>query len=239
MSQIPASARTALYCAAIVISLAGIKVAATIVVPFLLSLFVAIICNPAVNFLAERKIPRGIAISLVIAFIFLLFILLGGVIGSSVSGFRSALPSYEAQLSNEMNWIINWMASHNVTLSMTEIRAYFDPSKIMGLVTSTLSGFSSVLGLAIDILGGGTLYTIQSNSLQLVSISNAGAGSIVNVLSSNLIVPSPVLNEPYSLSFDPNTDQIIAPNTQIEPEASTSKIYASVVTQPKPEYAAK
>ena len=29
---------------------------------------------------------------------------------------------------------------------MTEVRAYFDPSKIMGLVTTTLSGFSSVLG---------------------------------------------------------------------------------------------
>ncbi|PKG39261.1 AI-2E family transporter [Psychromonas sp. Urea-02u-13] len=146
MPQIPASARTALYCAAIVISLAGIKIAAPIVVPFLLSLFVAIICNPAINLLAERKVPRGLAITLVIFFIFSLFIVLGGVIGSSVSGFRSALPSYEAQLSNELDWIIGWMASHNVSISMTEVRGYFDPSKIMGLVTSTLSGFSSVLG---------------------------------------------------------------------------------------------
>ncbi|MCP5079321.1 MAG: AI-2E family transporter [Psychromonas sp.] len=146
MQQIPASARTALYFGAIVISLAGIKIAAPIVVPFLLSLFVAIICNPAINLLAERKVPRGMAITLVIFFIFSLFIVLGGVIGSSVNGFRSALPSYEAQLSNELNWIIDWMASHNISISMDEVRAYFDPSKIMGLVTTTLSGFSSVLG---------------------------------------------------------------------------------------------
>lgn len=146
MSQISASARTALYFAAIVISLAGIKIAAPIVVPFLLSLFVAIICNPAINFLSDRKVPRGIAITLVIFFIFSLFIVLGGIIGSSVTGFRAALPSYEAQLSTELEWVISWMESHNVSLSMNEIRAYFDPSKVMGLVTTTLSGFSSVLG---------------------------------------------------------------------------------------------
>ncbi|GLS90970.1 membrane protein [Psychromonas marina] len=112
----------------------------------MLSLFVAIICNPAINFLSDRKIPRGLAITLVIVFIFSLFIVLGGVIGSSVNGFREALPSYELQLSNELNWVVNWMASHSVTISMDEVRGYFDPSKVMGLVTTTLSGFSSVLG---------------------------------------------------------------------------------------------
>lgn len=146
MSKTPASSNSALYCIAIVISLAGIKMAAPIVVPFLLSLFVAIICNPAINFLVARKVPRGLAITLVITFIFSLFIVLGGVIGSSVNGFRAALPSYEAQLSIQLTWIIDWMASHHISLSMDEVRAYFDPSKIMGLVTTTLSGFSSVLG---------------------------------------------------------------------------------------------
>jgi AI-2 transport protein TqsA len=146
MSQIPASARTALYFAAIVISLAGIKIATPIVVPFLLSLFVAIICNPAINLLTDKKVPRGLAITLVIAFIFSLFILLGGVIGSSVNGFRAALPSYEAQLANELDWVVSWMSKHHVSVSMDEIRGYFDPSKVMAMVTSTLSGFSSVLG---------------------------------------------------------------------------------------------
>jgi len=146
MSNTSTPSRTAVYCIAIVIALAGIKAAGPIVVPFLLSLFVAIICNPAINFLASHKLPRSIAITLVIVFIFSLFIVLGGVIGSSVNGFRAALPSYEAQLANELNWVINWMASHNISLSMDEVRGYFDPSKVMGLVTTTLSGFSSVLG---------------------------------------------------------------------------------------------
>ena len=132
--------------AGIIISLAGIKFASAILVPFLLAFFVAIICNPAINFLTRYKIPRGVAITLVIFFIFLAFILLGGIIGTSVAGFRRALPSYEMQLSNELNWFVALLGKYNLSISLDEVRGYFDPSKIMGLVTSTLSGFSSVLG---------------------------------------------------------------------------------------------
>ncbi|MGJ8582250.1 MAG: AI-2E family transporter [Psychromonas sp.] len=140
------AARTALYFSALVISLAGIKVAAPIVVPFLLSLFVAIICNPAVHYLETKKLPRGIAITLVIITIFSLFIVLGGVIGAAVNDFRKAIPTYEAQLSEQINWLVTWLAGHDIALSMDEVGSYFDPSKVMNLVTSTLTGFSSVLG---------------------------------------------------------------------------------------------
>ena len=146
MSNVSTFARCALYFSAIVICLAGIKIAAVIVVPFLLSLFVAIICNPAINFLEERKIPRALAIIAVILFIFSLFVVLGGIIGSSVNEFRQALPIYEAQLSHDIDWLITLMESKNISISMSEVRAYFDPSKVMALVTTTLTGFSSVLG---------------------------------------------------------------------------------------------
>ena len=146
MSSPSALPRSALFFSAFVISLAGIKIAAPIVVPFLLSLFVAIICNPAVNFLAEKKIPRGLAISLIIFAIFFSFVLLGGIVGASVNEFRQAMPVYEAQLASELNWLITKAGQYNISLSMEEVRNYFDPAKVMTLVASTLSGFSSVLG---------------------------------------------------------------------------------------------
>ena len=146
MGNISSVARSILYFSAFVISLAGIKIAAPIVVPFLLSLFVAIICNPAVNYIENKKIPRGVAITIIIFIIFSLFIVLGGVIGSAVNEFRIAIPIYETQLSKEMAWIIKWLANYDVLLSIDAIRSYFDPAKVMNLVTTTLSGFSSVLG---------------------------------------------------------------------------------------------
>jgi len=146
MGNISAAARGILYFSALVIALAGIKVAAPIVVPFLLSLFVAIICNPAVNYIENKRIPRGIAISIVIVTIFSLFIILGGVIGAAVNDFRIAMPIYEAQLSKEVAWLFKWLEGFNINISIEGISAYFDPAKVMNLVTSTLSGFSSVLG---------------------------------------------------------------------------------------------
>lgn len=140
------AARATLYFSAFVISLAGVKIAAPIVVPFLLSLFVAIICNPAINFLESKRIPRAVGITFTIFTIFALFMLLGGVIGNAVNEFRRAIPVYEAQLSEQISWLITWLAKYNVAISMDEIRDYFDPAKVMNLVTTTLSGFSSVLG---------------------------------------------------------------------------------------------
>jgi cell division protein ZipA len=48
-----------------------------------------------------------------------------------------------------------------------------------------------------------------------------------------------VVSSDPKVDTDTDAEPIIATNTQAVPEASTSKIYASVVTQPKPEYAAK
>ncbi|MDA7746388.1 AI-2E family transporter [Psychromonas sp.] len=146
MGNISAAARSVLYFSALVVSLAGIKIAAPIVVPFLLSLFIAIICNPAVNYLESKRVPRGLAITLVIFTIFFLFIVLGGVIGASVNNFRQAIPAYEAQLSEQTAWVVDWFARHDIVVSMEKVRDYFDPAKVMNLVTTTLTGFSSVLG---------------------------------------------------------------------------------------------
>ncbi|MEL0627983.1 AI-2E family transporter [Psychromonas aquatilis] len=146
MGNISTIGRSALFFSAFVISLAGIKIAAPIVVPFLLSLFVAIICNPAVMYLESKKIPRGLSIGLVIFTIFSLFLILGGTIGAAVNGFRQAIPTYEAQLSEQLNWLLNWLATHDIVVSFDSIQEYFDPAKVINMVTTTLSGFSSVLG---------------------------------------------------------------------------------------------
>ena len=49
--------RTLVAMAALVIVFAGIKLAAEIVVPFLLALFIAIICSPVIKAMTQRKVP--------------------------------------------------------------------------------------------------------------------------------------------------------------------------------------
>lgn len=56
--------RTLLGIAAVIIILAGVKLAAEIVVPFLLSLFIAIICSPIIKAMTQRRVPHWLAITL-------------------------------------------------------------------------------------------------------------------------------------------------------------------------------
>ena len=49
--------------AAVVVVLAGLKAAQTLVIPFLLALFLAIICFPAVAWLNARKVPVGLRLA--------------------------------------------------------------------------------------------------------------------------------------------------------------------------------
>ena len=53
--------------AALVIVLAGMRAAAEIVVPFLLMLFIAILCALAVEWLTGKGLERGAAVSVVLA----------------------------------------------------------------------------------------------------------------------------------------------------------------------------
>ena len=84
--------RTLVAMAALVIVFAGIKLAAEIVVPFLLALFIAIICSPVIKAMTQRKVPHGIAIALLFILILIVFFFLAGLINSSVQEFTRSIP---------------------------------------------------------------------------------------------------------------------------------------------------
>ena len=60
----------------LVIILTGIRFAADIIVPFILALFLAVIINPLVQLLVRCRVPRVLAISLLIGLIVMLAIVL-------------------------------------------------------------------------------------------------------------------------------------------------------------------
>jgi len=59
-------ARSLFLGAAAVVVLAGLKAAQSLVIPFLLALFLAIICAPAVTWLTRRRVPAGLAVLVVV-----------------------------------------------------------------------------------------------------------------------------------------------------------------------------
>jgi len=139
----PTSIRQGLVtAAALVVLLAGLKAATPILIPFLMSMFIAIIASPIVNFLSRFRIPRVVSVFLVLLLIICVVLLLAGVVGSSISDFRSSIPSYREQLLVHLAGLVDFAARFDIDLSMRVVTDYFDPGIILGLFANTLTGLS-------------------------------------------------------------------------------------------------
>ena len=82
----------------LIIIFAGLKVADKIVVPFLLSMFIALISFPLLNFFKSKKINTPISVTLVLITIISISLSFAALIGTSINGFRKSLPTYKEKI---------------------------------------------------------------------------------------------------------------------------------------------
>ena len=144
-SHAPSSLKILLILASMIIVLAGIKVASAIVVPFLLSLFIAMACSPVITWANQYKIPRSIAVVLVIVLIVVFGFVLAGLVGQSMNEFSQNLPKYRSQMVNEFAWLIGRLDSFNIKLDKQQILSYLDPGMAMNMASNLLSSLGGVL----------------------------------------------------------------------------------------------
>lgn len=145
-------AKGLLIAAAFVVVVAGLKAAETVLVPFLLSVFIALIFSPLLAWLKACRVPNVVAICLIIALVVLIGWLIGILVGSSISDFRKNLPAYQAGLQQLSGGVLTWLGEHGVKLDMEQMRNSFDPGKIMQLAGNTLSSLGNAMTNAFLIL---------------------------------------------------------------------------------------
>jgi predicted PurR-regulated permease PerM len=134
-----------LIVAALFVVLAGLKTAANILVPFLLSLFIAIICAPIVKKIESFKIPKPLAVVAVIVVFVTLVVYIAGLVGKSLIELSQLLPDYLEQLKVELSWVIENLAKFNIVLTRELIAEYFNPAVAMRLAADMLSGLGGVM----------------------------------------------------------------------------------------------
>jgi predicted PurR-regulated permease PerM len=139
------TAKALLVTAAIFIILAGIKMSANLIVPFLLSVFIAIICNPLVAKASQYKIPKAISVTLVIILFVLVALSLASLVGKSLNQLSQSLPEYREQLTVQFAWFSELLARFNLQISNEIVTEYFDPAAALGLATNMLSGLGNVM----------------------------------------------------------------------------------------------
>ncbi|WP_418357124.1 MULTISPECIES: AI-2E family transporter [Shewanella] len=145
IQESPMAVRSFVVMACVVIILAGIKTASPIVVPFVLSAFLAVICNPAIVWLSKYRVPKWLSIILLMAFIVLMGLWLASLVGSSVNEFSKQMPVYRQQLIEQFAWVIEKLQSLNIQISKQKVLDYFDPGMALSMTTNMLSGVGNVM----------------------------------------------------------------------------------------------
>ena len=129
----------------LVVIMAGIKTASPIVVPFVLSAFIAVICNPVISWLTRYRVPKWLAVILLMSFIVMMGLWLATLVGSSINEFSKQLPLYRTQLVAQFSWILDKLHTLNITISKDQFLAYFDPGMALSMTTNMLSGVGNVM----------------------------------------------------------------------------------------------
>ncbi|NLC09270.1 MAG: AI-2E family transporter [Gammaproteobacteria bacterium] len=137
--------KTLLIVAALFVVLAGLKVAANILVPFLLSSFIAIICYPLVKKVESFKVPKPLAIVGVVLVVVTVAVFMVSLVGKSLLELSQMLPRYLETLRGEINWVVDKLAAFNIVISRELVAEYVNPSVAMKLVADTLSSLGDVM----------------------------------------------------------------------------------------------
>ncbi|MGB9499550.1 MAG: AI-2E family transporter [Dissulfuribacterales bacterium] len=131
--------------ACFVIVVAGMRSAGDILVPFFLSIFIAIIFTPPLFWMQKKGIPSLIAIFFIITCIIAIFYLLARFVGSSVNDFTNSLPLYRELLISKSAKLQQWLAGFGIKLSDEMLKNSFNPGTAMQMAARTLSGLSGAL----------------------------------------------------------------------------------------------
>ena len=153
MNNIPANNRSSLVnLAAIIIIIAGIIFAKSMITPFLMALFVSIICDQPIRWLEGKKVPKGIAILVVILGMIMLFSGLGYLIGDSLSSFSTNSAKYGTRLNEISTSFIQFLNDKGMSISQEQVKQMVEPAKILSFTAQALNQLASMMGNAFLIL---------------------------------------------------------------------------------------
>ncbi len=131
--------------AALVVVIAGIKSASTIIVMLLVALFIALISAPLTVGLQRRGVPTTLSVLIVLSLLLAVIVGVSAVIGGSVNAFSAAAPIYEARLNDRLDSIWLLAASYDIPIDGKQLSQLINTTGVFTLVSNLLTALGSLL----------------------------------------------------------------------------------------------
>ena len=138
--------RVLLVLASLVIVIAGLKAASTIIVPLLMALFIAIITTPFMLWLTDKGVPKWSALGLILLVLAGFILTVGSLISSSVDQFSALLPAYESKLRTTITLLSDWAAGHSLTGFTGGEFTVVDPKAAAQIIGGLVGSLGRIVG---------------------------------------------------------------------------------------------
>ena len=139
------AARFLLVAGAFVLVVAGLHAAASLITPFLLAGFIAIIAAPTMLYFVRRGTPAWLALLAASA----VMIAVGGLIVALVSGslnaFMTQLPEYQMRLKELTRELVTWLQEVGIEVPHAALADHLDTGKAMEMAGVLLGGLGDML----------------------------------------------------------------------------------------------
>ena len=135
--------------AAAVILVAGLRAAGQIVLPVLVSMFLAMLAAPIVRGMMRLRIPRAVAIALVMLVVTAILIGVSALLGDSLARFTARFPSYQAPLQARLDGLTLRLSALRLPTDTLDLNRLVDPDLLLQgvrvTVSATITLFSNLL----------------------------------------------------------------------------------------------
>jgi len=139
------AARFLLVSGALVLVVTGLHAAASLITPFLLAGFIAIIAAPTMFYFVHRGTPTWLVLLAASA----VMIAIGGLIVALVSGslnaFMAQLPEYQLRLKELTQELVTWLNGVGIEIPRAALTDYLDTGKAMQMAGVLLGGLGDML----------------------------------------------------------------------------------------------
>ena len=153
--------------ASLVVVIAGMKAASPIVIPLLVSLFLALILAPAMFFLKRRGLPTWAALSLIVVAMVIVLASLTAMLSVSINKIASGLPQYESRMIEHLDVLRAWLETTGLNPSSQDLTALVDPALLITLFGRLVSGFGNILANGLLILFAVLFLLMEATELPL------------------------------------------------------------------------
>jgi predicted PurR-regulated permease PerM len=148
-------ARTLLIAACLVVVIAGLKAASSLLLPLLIAAFLAMISLPLLNWLVAKGVPKPLAVPATILGAIAVLAGIALVIGGSIKGLTAQAPLYKERLGVAIAGVQGWLSDRGLDVGEQlgqNLTDMVDPSQAVDLVTGTLKRAAGVLSNLLLVL---------------------------------------------------------------------------------------